>query len=106
MAPIYQPWIQFEDRNGYGLASPDILLVCSDRVVVLEAKLSQTVVAEHQLIKTYFPLVRHLFDRPTFGIQVCKNLFEHPKDSVRNLREHLELPIEDLLPLATWHLTL
>lgn len=106
LAPIYQPWIQFEDANGWGLASPDIVLVAPDRVVVLEAKLSQTAAAEHQLVKTYFPLLSLLFAKPVFGIQVCKNMYEHPKHSVRNLVGHLDGDLDEILPVMTWHLTL
>lgn len=63
------PWFRFEDANGPGLAQPDALIVTDAYVLVVEAKLKQTLAAVPQ-ITLYGQLASALFDRPWLGVQV------------------------------------
>lgn len=65
------PWFKFEDAAGAGLAQPDALLICSDYILVIEAKLKQTTAAYPQ-IRLYGELASKLFGKPWLGVQVFR----------------------------------
>lgn len=103
---LYEQWFGFEDLNGQGRCQTDFLFVLDDRVVILEAKLSQTERAEWQLEKLYRPVCERVYDLPTFCVQCCKILRKQPKVPVLYIKDILEGDIHYLPSLSTWHLTL
>lgn len=67
------PWISYCDQTGPGLAQPDIVLVLSGGVLVLEIKLKFTLQAVPQLDALYVPLLQHLFPaQPIWRAILCK----------------------------------
>lgn len=67
-------WLYFEDDGGPGHAQPDHFIVRPDSVLLLECKLTQTDLAWEQVEGLYSPLLKHLFNLPVVGVQVCRNL--------------------------------
>ena len=92
-------WFSFWDDNGHGYCQPDILIVRSDLVFILECKLSYTNFAWEQLAKLYQPVVELTFERPAVLVQVCKNLRLEPE----NLIELPELMDAPRNKFNTWH---
>ena len=71
---IPNPWFEFQDENGGGMASPDGVIALQDATIVVEVKLSWTFEAHQQLSQLYFPLLEKFTQNPTKGIVICKNL--------------------------------
>lgn len=65
------PWFRYEDAAGEGLAQPDALLVCDDRIVIIEVKLKQTIAALPQ-IRLYGELASAMFGKPWVGVQIFR----------------------------------
>ncbi len=65
------PWFKFTDANGPGLAQPDALILQDDGVIIVEAKLKQTVAALPQ-IELYGGLAEQLLGVPWRGVAVFK----------------------------------
>lgn len=93
-------WIHFTDDNGRGCAQPDIFLVFPTLILVIECKLSQTDNAKNQLLDLYKPLLEHLFHRPAFCIQACKNLYAWPEQKILHPETLLNAPRPGM---HTWH---
>lgn len=71
---VIEPWIEFEDANGEGLASPDAILIRPGHFVVFEVKLSWTPAAAEELQLLYAPLCREVWpDHTTRLIEVFHN---------------------------------
>ncbi len=71
---VYGPWFEFFDGNGYGYCQPDLLIIESDRVIVLECKLSDYYAGYSQIERLYKPVLRTTFSRPVVGAVICKVL--------------------------------
>lgn len=71
---VKNPWFEFSDQNGGGMASPDGVIKLLEKVLVVECKLTWTYDAHSQLQQLYFPILEKFFDLPCKGIVVCKNL--------------------------------
>jgi len=70
-------WFEFLDANGRGVCEADYLIICPDRVVVVEVKLTQTPRGLSQLGLLYLPLVRMIFPGVIVqGVMVCKKLYQ------------------------------
>lgn len=67
-------WFEFEDSRGLGHCQPDLLLIQSDRVIVIECKLTWTPVAQTQLSDLYLPVVEFVFGLPVVLVTICRNL--------------------------------
>lgn len=78
---IPQPWIRFTDAGGDGLCQSDAILVYADYALVVEIKLRQNDRAKQQLEWLYEPLVEHLFDLPTIGLEIFKYPARRKKNS-------------------------
>lgn len=65
------PWFKYTDANGAGLAQPDALILQTDGIVIIEAKLKQTVAALPQ-IELYGGLAKSFFGLPWRGVAVFK----------------------------------
>lgn len=98
-------WIEFEDANGRGCCGPDILLECDDRVLVVECKLTQTDVAEHQIFQLYAPCLRLMWAKPIIGVAIFRNLMRQPKNPVLNIWDLVEGELLDHNVFNTYHLT-
>jgi hypothetical protein len=97
------PWFEFCDRNGTGFCSPDIVLVGSDKILVLEAKLTRYEEACAQLEHLYIPVLAHIYRRPVFGAVALKYLQPStPVDMVCNeLKALLSFP-SGTFPILHW----
>lgn len=97
---LHNPWYRFEDANGPGWASPDILTKWQGQTVVLECKLTDYAEAETQLRDLYFPLLEHFYRMPVRGIVVVRSLSARPNPSrvVCGLAEALAAP-----GIPIWH---
>ena len=72
------------------MAQPDFYAISPSRIILFEAKLSQTETALAQLQLLYSPLLEHIYSRPILRVQV----FRHWRNSkvwpkVRTLQEIL-----------------
>lgn len=68
-------WIRFEDCGGPGWAQPDFFFLGESRIVLLEAKLTETPAGWEQLWGLYAPLLMEIFpSREIICVQVCQNL--------------------------------
>lgn len=99
-------WLEFEDESGFGFCQPDVVLVGEDRVVVVECKLTQTDQAEDQLELLYMPIVRLLFGLPVFGVQICRNQYQRPRNPIRRIETLFEEDLLDLDTINTLHWTI
>lgn len=100
---LSNPWIQFRDRRGMGWASPDLVLVAKDQVLVFECKRTRVLEAELALCNLYGPLVQRIWNQPTVLISVFNNFdLGHPGDAllVKDLDECLNSSSPFLLE---WH---
>lgn len=88
----FQQWIMFADENGLGWARPDIYVLLSDVVLLIECKLTQSMDADVQLLTLYLPLLRSIYQQPILLLQVCKNLRVVPKKLVEGPEELLQSP--------------
>ena len=69
------PWIEFEDANGPGFAQPDFLVVESERIWIIEAKLTHVPEAILQLRNLYSPLCAEIYPGKTqLMVEVVRNL--------------------------------
>lgn len=102
--PIFHSqWIEFEDENGPGYAQPDIFFVLSDRVVLFECKLTETLRGHQQLRGLYGPLLSEIYLRPVILILACKNLarLDIRRWEVGGLRE--AVLTRESGKVLTWH---
>lgn len=85
-------WILFADQSGIGWAQPDAYILMGNRILLLEAKLTQTDSATPQLLSLYLPLLRQIYNLPILCVQVCHNLRYIPKKIVESPQEVLKNP--------------
>ena len=85
-------WILFADQFGIGWAQPDAYILMESRILLLEAKLTQTDSATPQLLSLYLPLLRQIYNLPILCAQVCHNLRYVPKKIVEGPQEILKNP--------------
>lgn len=88
-------WIEYQDINGLGYAQPDIYILQDDRILLLEAKLTQTQNGWDQMEELYEPLLHFIYGLPVYQCLVCQNLRWNP--------ERLADAVEELGHNATWH---
>ena len=100
---LLKPWFRFVDRNGYGLAQPDMLfevtLPDSSEVlhVVCECKLTETSDAWQQLTDLYIPIIKAVNQTENVtGLQIVRN--------IRSRDVEFFSEFEDFVPCGTWFL--
>lgn len=93
-------WFSFHDQNGHGYCQPDILIITSSLIYILECKLTYTDWAWGQLRDLYKPIVERVFERPGILIQVCKHIYEKKPDMIEDITALIDKPQDGLL---TWH---
>ena len=77
-------WIEFADEDGRGYAQPDIFIVGSHTILLIECKLTQNSGAGDQL-EYYATLLQYIYPRhQILKLQVCRNLMVLPKLEVTN----------------------
>ena len=67
-------WFEFCDRFGTGFCSPDLVLIGTGKILVLEAKLTNYPEACEQLERLYLPVLEQVYKRPVLGAVVLKYL--------------------------------
>ena len=71
---IHGQWFHFADSRGEAWCQPDIIQFVGSYARVLECKLTWTPVAAIQLRDLYLPIVAKVYNLPTKGLVVCRNL--------------------------------
>lgn len=67
--------MEFEDEQGHGFAQLDAALICSDKILLFECKLTENLHGHAQLRGLYGPLLSFLYPaREIIYILLCKNL--------------------------------
>lgn len=94
------PWLEFEDSNGYGWAQPDFVCQRSDGLlIVVEIKLTETLDLRQELEDLYLPLCCAAFG-PVAAVGL--GLFRH---AISDIPDNQTVPeFRDLLsypPLET-----
>lgn len=92
---VHGQWFRYWDcRKALGYAQADVLVGLSDRVVILEAKLSQCEEGDIQLSKLYGPIVEMWAGVPTIKVQVFKNAKFAPEGLLlRSIEEVVNIPL-------------
>jgi len=99
-------WLEYEDDNGYGMCSPDIVLDLEDRILVLECKLTQTETARLQIFQLYAPVLSRCWNKPIVGVGVFRNLISKAENPVLNIEHLCKAPLEELDTYYTLHWTI
>lgn len=73
-------WFEFRDRGGSGWCQPDLILVGTRSVLVLEAKYTWTRVGHEQIEFLYRPVLERVFDLPVKGVVVCRVLIPETRE--------------------------
>lgn len=92
-------WIAYYDQNGRGFAQPDAYTIHGGRVVLFEAKLTQSEQAEGQCMDLYVPLLRKIYGMDVVACQVFKNM----RYEVRNRVDGLEAVLASPSGYWLWH---
>ncbi len=92
-------WFRYEDQNGVGYCSPDLVLRLGGVPMVLECKLTDCPDARDQLEGLYLPVLECLLGRRPRGVVVVKNLTRVSQGIVPDLASALAV---DGLPLVQW----
>lgn len=60
---LHEPWFEYQDANGRGICSPDILIVpdSDHQLLLAEIKLTTTPLAEAELRGLYLPIVSFIY---------------------------------------------
>lgn len=87
---VHGLWFEFVDANGHGFCSPDLVALRADRIVVVEAKLTDGEAARHQLEHLYAPVLARVFRLPVQQIVALRHMTYEPRNAVPH-------SIEDLL---------
>jgi hypothetical protein len=87
-------WFKFRDSKGVSYCQTDVLAmpIEADRILLLEAKLTQKAEGEIKLERLYVPVVRALYKVPIFPILVFKNIIAAQDRMLKSLDEALALP--------------
>lgn len=93
-------WIVFSDDFGVSHAQPDIYLLTTKLVLLMECKLTQSDAAEDQMRLLYVPLLKHLYDMPVVCLQICKNLRYVPNLLVNGPEDLVD---KARTKMHTWH---
>lgn len=67
-------WFEFGDRNGRHLCQPDFIFGFDSVLWVLEVKYSLVESGFLQMEQLYIPVLRKVYGKEVYGIQVCRNL--------------------------------
>lgn len=102
-AAVHGQWFEFIDLHGPGWCQVDFLIQKEEFIFVLEAKYTWVPEGHSQLEKLYKPVVEKVFNKPMYGVVVCKNLVPAmPVPLVRNLGEALECAKRGGSPAMQW----
>lgn len=90
-------WLKYRDASGVHYAQVDVLALPQepDRLLVLEAKLTQKEAGEVKLKKVYVPLARALYQVPVFPILIFKNILTEASRQLTSLEDALRLPLRE-----------
>jgi hypothetical protein len=96
-------WFEFQDKNGFGICQPDVVIETDGVVWIAEIKLSWCKEAATQLSDLYIPVVERALKVPCRGLIVCKTLRRTtPKSHVVEGLERA-LAREDILSIPILH---
>lgn len=95
----YHQWIEFVDKNGRGLAEPELYAVLRDCVVLFEMKLTGGPAGKMQLEGLYAPLLQHIYGKPVLCMLVCRGVIPGTPGPYM---EPLQF-FQSGLSFATWH---
>lgn len=92
-------WFQFEDANGLGFCSPDLVLSLGSEAVILECKLTDCAEAREQLSGLYIPVLECILGRSPRGAVVARNLTRASWGRAETVRQGL---VAQEIPLIHW----
>lgn len=96
-------WFGFQDANGNGICSTDLVLDLGSEVLIIECKLTDTPKAVAQLQELYIPVVEKAWGHKARGVVIAKNLtsYTDQRRLVRNFSEAMQYsgPLVPLLHL-------
>lgn len=95
-------WIRYRDLLDWGWAEIDAFILRPECVVCCEIKLTQQDHAFYQMEARYEPLLRFIYQRPVYTLQVCKYLVERIRPSDASNPEYL-LTHRPAPGRYTWH---
>lgn len=95
-------WFEFVDANGHGFCSPDLVRVEHQRVVVVEAKLTDGIAARHQLERLYTPVLAHIYKKPVLCIVALRHMTNESQSTVPYTSIGAALAPGDGLRLFHW----
>ena len=94
----HNPWFEFEDINGPGVCSPDIVMMMGNLGIIVEVKLSWVEIALRKLNDLYVPVVSAALNARFTPLVVCRNLLPSSPPAAYTVRDALALPC----PLLHW----
>lgn len=100
------PWFRFEDQNGLGYCSPDLVLRRRGVTVVFECKLANTIVGQRQIMELYAPVLHMAFGHRVLGVVITRSLARTPTANLALVRatlaEALELSASGAVAILHW----
>lgn len=94
-------WFKYQDFNGVGYCSPDLIVDYVQFVLVIEAKLTDTDEGRAQIEQLYSPVLHMHYKRPVRGILVCKNLRQGSANLAADLVSAVGLS-QTCIPTLQW----
>jgi hypothetical protein len=86
----HNPWYEYEDDNGHGFCSPDLVMPGKVRTLVMECKLSNWREGWEQVEGLYLPVLKMVFGQDVVPVVIVRRV--SPGCTVaHSLREAVEL---------------
>jgi hypothetical protein len=99
-------WFKFVDENGAGHCCPDLLLIGSKKIAVIECKLSNVEEGRAQIADLYLPILSFHYNRPVLGVVACRHLGpESVRDPVgvfASFKDALAASDGEAIPVFHW----
>jgi len=102
---IHGQWWEYQDAKskGYSYAQTDHFSEASDRIVLVETKLTQSLQGEAQLSRLYEPLLQRNFNKPIVKVQAFKNAkYTGTGKKIENITQAFCEPITADIQFLQW----
>ena len=97
-------WYEFLADGKHGYCQPDIVVLLTGAVLVLECKLKNVEEAQGQLVQLYAPVLHCAYNRPVRAIIVARSLSALPPGAIvaTDLLQALQLTKSGEMPVLHW----